>query len=330
MALAVIFLAAIIWIYSQLSSSFEEYVEERNFNEIELFAQTNPEDGASDEELSTWLKSVSEMIPGARSAYLEYDFDTFNFVASLGSQPLLDLFNANAATPAFIEATDSCYYLVPMRMNTTYQVDYSLDPDDTVSTVENSILYFIPIVDETGYQASGAIMIAVPEIAATGFESLLKTLLIMLSAAFIIISFIIMFTRDPMTGFLVLALFVIVALFVAFPLFEAVRLSFLVNGHLSFETWKACLSAGSMGFFETGNPDRDEFDSGRFPLCFPHREDKLQAEEADDDVGDHADDFSSVLALSFHHSSFRKQWTYYKAAAAPEYFNLWSWRPCNC
>lgn len=242
LALAVIFLAAIIWIYSQLSSSFEEYVEERNFNEIELFAQTNPEDGASDEELSTWLKSVSEMIPGARSAYLEYDFDTFNFVASLGSQPLLDLFNANAATPAFIEATDSCYYLVPMRMNTTYQVDYSLDPDDTVSTVENSILYFIPIVDETGYQASGAIMIAVPEIAATGFESLLKTLLIMLSAAFIIISFIIMFTRDPMTGFLVLALFVIVALFVAFPLFEAVRLSFLVNGHLSFETWKACLS----------------------------------------------------------------------------------------
>ena len=242
LALVVIFLAAIIWIYSQLSTSFEEYVEERNFNEIELFAQTNPEDGASDEELGTWLDSVSEMIPGARSAYLKYDFDTFNFVASLGSQPLLDLFNANASTPAFIEATDSCYYLVPMRMNTTYQVDYSLDPDDTVSTAENSILYFIPIVDETGYQASGAIMIAVPEIAATGFESLLRTLLVMLSAAFIIVSFIIMFTRDPMTGFLVLALFVIVALFVAFPLFEAVRLSFLVNGHLSFDTWKACLS----------------------------------------------------------------------------------------
>ena len=107
LALAVIFLAAIIWIYSQLSSSFEEYVEERNFNEIELFAQTNPEDGASDEELSTWLKSVSEMIPGARSAYLEYDFDTFNFVASLGSQPLLDLFNANAATPAPISLPTS-------------------------------------------------------------------------------------------------------------------------------------------------------------------------------------------------------------------------------
>ena len=96
LALAVIFLAAIIWIYSQLSSSFEEYVEERNFNEIELFARTNPEDGASDEELNAWLESVSEMIPGARSAYLKYDFDTFNFTIILNSRSLRPWFHQNA------------------------------------------------------------------------------------------------------------------------------------------------------------------------------------------------------------------------------------------
>ncbi len=242
LALVIIFTGSIFWIYSQLSSSFEEYVEERNFNEIELFAQTYPEDATSDEELSAWLDSVSEMIPGARSAYLNYDYETFLFSATLGSEPLITLYNQYKDTPDFINATDSCYYLVPMRMESMYSVDYSLDADDTVSEAENSILYFIPIVDETGYGASGAIMIAVPDIASTGFQSLLKTLLIMLSAAFIVISFIIMFTRDPITGFLVLGLFVIVALFVAYPLFEAVRLSFVVNGRLSLATWKTCLS----------------------------------------------------------------------------------------
>ncbi len=242
LALVIIFLAADIWIYSQLSTNFESYVEERNFNEIELFAQTSPEEGAGSEELNAWLESVSEMIPGARSAYLEYDFDTFTFNAALGSEPLINLYNANQNTNDFINATDSCYYLVPMRLDTMYPVDYSMDSDETVSTVENSLLYFIPIVAESGYEASGAVMIAVPDIASTGFESLLRTLLTGLGIAFVIVSFIIMFTRDPMTGFLVLGLFVIVALFVAYPLFEAVRLSFVVNGRLSLDTWKACLS----------------------------------------------------------------------------------------
>lgn len=242
LALVIIFLAAIFWIYSQLSTNFETYVEERNFNEIELFARTFPEEDVSDENISMWLDSVSDMIPGARAAYLGYDFYTFQFSASLGSQPLINLYNENQSTPDFINATDSCYYLVPMRLSTMYMVDYSLDSDETVSTRENSLLYFIPIVAESGYEASGALMIAVPDIASTGFESLLRTLLAMLSFAFIIVSFIIMFTRDPITGFLVLGLFVIVALFVAYPLFEAVRLSFVVNGRLSLDTWKACLS----------------------------------------------------------------------------------------
>ncbi len=238
LALIIIFLAAIFWIYSQLSSSFDSYVEERNFNEIELFAQTYPDEGASEE----WLDSVKEMIAGARSAYLEYDFTTFTFSATQGSESLIKLYNDNRNTREFRYAEDSIYYLVPMRMSNMYQVDYSLDSDSTVSSVENSRLYFIPIVDETGYQASGGLMIAVPDIASTGFESLLRTMLAGLGIAFVIVSFIIMFTRDPMTGFLVLALFVIVALFVAYPLFEAVRLSFVVSGSFSLATWKTCLS----------------------------------------------------------------------------------------
>lgn len=240
-ALLLIFCIADFWIYRKLSNDFSSYVDERNFNEIELFANTEPE-SESEEDLEQWLSEVSRMIPGARAAYLEYDFSSFEFVPSVGSDTVLSLFAVYRGTKEFASALESCYYLEPIRLSSLYESDYSLDGDDTVSSAVPSQIYFVPVIDDTGYQASGAIIISVPEIAATGFESLLRTLLLAAAVAFALISFILMFTRDPMTGFLVLGLFVIVGLFVAYPIFEAVRLSFVVDGHLSLETWKSCLS----------------------------------------------------------------------------------------
>ena len=129
-----------------------------------------------------------------------------------------------------------------MKLSVPYDVDYSLDPDDIADATEQSQIYFLPTADESGAYTLGAIVIAVPGIAATGYESLMRTLFIGASAIFLVIAFILLFTRDPMTGFLVLALFVIVGLFVAFPIFEAIRLSFIRNGTFTFEIWKNCLS----------------------------------------------------------------------------------------
>ena len=42
--IAILFSLAVFWIYNQLVTSFTEYVDERNFSEIELFARTAPED----------------------------------------------------------------------------------------------------------------------------------------------------------------------------------------------------------------------------------------------------------------------------------------------
>ena len=129
-----------------------------------------------------------------------------------------------------------------MKLSVPYDVDYSLDPDDIADATEQSQIYFLPTADESGAYTLGAIVIAVPGVAATGYESLVRTLFIGASAIFLVIAFILLFTRDPMTGFLVLALFVIVGLFVAFPIFEAIRLSFIRNGTFTFEIWKNCLS----------------------------------------------------------------------------------------
>ena len=239
--IAILFSLAVFWIYNQLVTSFTEYVDERNFSEIELFARTAPED-LNEDSANRWLSSVSEMIPGARSAYLTYDEELWDFAPMAGSEALLSLYESNKDTDAFRKAMDSCYYLEPMLMQQLYPIDFSAEPDDVVSGVSDSQLYFIPVADESGAFVIGTIIIAVPEAAVTGFENLLRVLLLGFALIFLIISAILLFTRDPMTGFLVLALFVIVGLFVAFPIFEAIRLSFIQEGRFSFAPWKRGLS----------------------------------------------------------------------------------------
>ena len=241
LVIALLFISAVLWIYHQLSVSFTEYADERNYREIELFADTAPSE--LDEDSATeWLATVSDMIPGARSAYLIYDEDLFDFVPLAGSPAILSLFESERESNAFVRALDSCYYLEPMVMSTLYTVDYSLDSDSLVSEAAPSQLYFIPVADESGAFTIGAIMIAVPDTAVSGYENLMRTLLIGATVLFLVIEFILMFTRDPMTGFLVLGLFIIVGLFVAFPIFEAIRLSFIRDGRFSLQTWKECLS----------------------------------------------------------------------------------------
>ena len=241
LVIALLFISAVLWIYHQLSVSFTEYADERNYREIELFADTAPSE--LDEDSATeWLATVSDMIPGARSAYLIYDEDLFDFVPLAGSPAILSLFESERESNAFVRALDSCYYLEPMVMSTLYNVDYSLDSDSLVSEAAPSQLYFIPVADESGAFTIGAIMIAVPDTAVSGYENLMRTLLIGATVLFLVIAFILMFTRDPMTGFLVLGLFIIVGLFVAFPIFEAIRLSFIRDGRFSLQTWKECLS----------------------------------------------------------------------------------------
>lgn len=238
---ALVFLAADFWLYQTLSSNFQAYAEERNFNEIELFARTAP-DEQDIQDYEQWVPTVKDIIPGARAMYFAYDESIFNFVPATGSQTVMALWNFYRNSTEFNKAMESLYYLEPMKLQRVYQADYSLDPDAISAERLGSQVFFVPIVDDTGYQASGAIMILVPDSAVSGFQSLLQTLLIGAAVFFLAVMMVIMFTRDPMTGFMVLGLFIIVLIFIAYPLFEAVRLSFLKDGRFSLQTWKECLS----------------------------------------------------------------------------------------
>lgn len=240
-AAALIFLLADFWMYSTLSSNFKGYEEQRNFNEIELFAQTVPEE-TTNLAYETWIPTVKDIIPGSRALYLAFDELTFDFVPLTGSQTTLALFEANKPNAEFQKALESVYYLEPMRLGSSYKADYSIDPDVHSFEVTDSQVYFVPVIDETGYQVSGAVMILVPTSTATGFNNLLRTLFIVAAVVFLGILLVITFTRDPMTGFMVLGLFAIVLVFIAYPLIEAVRLSFMKDGVFSLQTWKESLS----------------------------------------------------------------------------------------
>lgn len=238
---ALIFLLADFWMYSTLSSDFRAYEAERNFNEIELFAQTVP-DERTPQNFAQWVPTVKDIIPGARALYLTFDEQNFTFVAESGSETANALFQAYNSTPDFQKALESVYYLEPMKLEATYQADYRLDPDVNSADTIKSQIYFVPVVDETGYQISGAAMILVPSSTAAGYSNLLKTLFIAAAVVFLGILLVLTFTRDPLTGFMVLGLFGIVLVFIAYPLIEAIRLSFMKDGVFSLQTWKESLS----------------------------------------------------------------------------------------
>lgn len=241
--ISLVFCIAAWWIYHTLSTNFADYVEERNFNEIELFARTGPEEDEFTSELgASWLKTVGESIPGAEALYFEYNDAIFNYEPTFGSPVAKSLYSQYKNTQAYKTALDGLYYLEPTTLSSLYSAPFGLNETSTIEDATKSRVYFVPIVDSNGYEASGAVMIVVPNSATSGYASLLRTLMLGLAIVFIVVAFILMLTRDPMTGFMVLGLFVIVAIFVAYPLLEAVRLSFLVNGRFSLDNWKENLN----------------------------------------------------------------------------------------
>ncbi len=237
----VFFILIDLFIYNSLSTEFNSYAEERNDKEIELFVKTAPK--SSDPlVIDSWAKDVKNVVPGARLLFFNFNEETWNFDRIGGSPSVEKLWDSYKGSSQFDKAMESVSYQEPIKINGSYDIDYSLDGDNLVSSNYNSDIYFYPVLDDSGFQSRGATIIAVPNISSNGFQNLLKILLIGIAIIFITVSFILLFTRDPMTGFLVMGLFVIVGVFIAYPIFEAVRLSFIENGKFSLAIWKKTLS----------------------------------------------------------------------------------------
>lgn len=235
----ILFLIVDIWLFNQLSTSFMSYSENRDFKEIEMFARTVPDEFSLDT-YEAWLPTIEDVVPGSSALYLHYNEAAADFAPVAGAQPLWALWDIQKNSSEFRWAMESAYYLEPIMLNRTYRVGEAYASSATWSG--DSRIFFVPVTDESGFMAQGAVMIMAPDTATSGYLSLLRTLLIAVAVIFTGILFVIMFTRDPVTGFMVLGLFAIVLIFIAYPLLEAVRLSFIRDGHFSWKTWQETLS----------------------------------------------------------------------------------------
>ncbi|GAB1483596.1 iron ABC transporter permease [Treponema sp.] len=231
---ALVFIVADVWIISSLRGAFHRIMEDTRFKEITLFAKTAPQsmDLAPD-----WIASSVEVLPGSRALYLIVDADSGAFVYGAGDEALSTLISTEVENPDVVKGLDSAYYLEPFVSSKTF----SLSRSEEVKALQGR-LYFAPIPDASGYDVRGALVILSASTVAASYDNLLISLGLVAFVLFIAIYSVISFSRDPFMGFSILGLFLMVAVFVAYPLLEAVRLTFITDGHFSLATWKEVLS----------------------------------------------------------------------------------------
>ncbi len=216
------------WVFSTVKNSFRATVEENQEQMISLITDTAPQ---SEEKIDDWLSVTNNKyedfevmyiygVPGIDDLKLYYPEDS-----------LKDFYEKIKETQDYQTGLDNAYYLEKYFAENNYDYKNSM--------VE---LIFSPVVDESGYDINGVLVFLATENQYTNFANLMNIFMIGVFFIAFIVIFISNFFRDPVMGFVILALFIIVGIFVAYPLFEALRLTFLKDGKFSLETWKTILT----------------------------------------------------------------------------------------
>jgi iron(III) transport system permease protein len=210
--------------------SFRAYYKQNSLKEATLFARTVPEDPRYYDE---WISGLSEELEGGRALILSLDQD-FNFFPAAADPDAETIWNEHRDSEEFQRGLESVYYLLPYEIANPVRVSGS---------PQAMRVYLLPVPDESGFDISGAVLVAVPEGSAAQFEGLLRTLAIIAWLIFAVLLSVALLARDPITGYAVIFLFAVAIVFVAFPLFESFRLTFIEGGAFSLNIWKRTFSA---------------------------------------------------------------------------------------
>ena len=228
-AASLIFAAFDIWIYASLLGSYRKYESTNSLKEVSLFAKTVPADS---EDLDEWVAGLPSIIEGGKVLLLNLD-ENFNFYPVAGDALCRALWEAQKDSADFEEGLMSVYYLVPHSLKQSFKVPQlrALAGVDEASVLSSMKVHLLPIPDESGWDISGAVMMAVPENLA--FEKLLRNLFLLAWVIFTVLFAVAALARDPITGYAVIFLFGMALTFVAYPLIESVRLTFIQEGKIT-------------------------------------------------------------------------------------------------
>ena len=237
-AASLIFAACDIWICFSLLGSYRKYETANSLKEVTLFTKSIPAYHNIDE----WVASLPETIEGGKAFVLGLD-DNYEFFPLAGDLMARALWDANKDSEEFQKALESVYYLLPYAIPRSFKLSElrslpGLDPGSVRSSMR---VYLLPIPDESGYDITGAVLMAIPEGSALAFEKLLRNLSILAWVLFTVLFAVAVLARDPITGYSVIFLFGMAAAFVAYPLLESVRLTFIQGGSFTLSIWRDIL-----------------------------------------------------------------------------------------
>ena len=236
---ALVFAGGDIWIYTSLLASFRSYYETNSLKEMTLFARTAPEDPLY---YGDWLVSLAAEVEGAKGMILNLD-ENWNFFPAASDPAAQFIWDVYRNSEEFRRGLESVYYLLPYKVSKSIRTSELTGLDITDMPYASSYgVYLLPIPDASGYDITGAVLIAAPEGTAGQFERLLTVFAILAWVIFITLFAVAILARDPITGYAVIFLFGTAIAFIAYPLFEAVRLTFMEGGVFSLNIWKKTLS----------------------------------------------------------------------------------------
>ncbi|GHV82872.1 iron ABC transporter permease [Spirochaetia bacterium] len=240
---SLVFAGLDVWMSTAIAGSFRSYYEDTSLKALNLYAKTAPSDAADDG--SGWVEGLPDVVEGGFGMLFTVDEDD-NFLPANGDETAYAIWETQKDSEEFVNALDSVYYMVPYKVPS--KIKTSLLNLESGNDFPSSLnVYFLPVTDPSGFDVAGAALIAVPAGAGLAFEKLLLALAVIAWVLFTVILAIALLSRDPVTSYSVLVLFIITAAFVAYPLLEAVRLTFTgENGAFSLDTWKGAFAFESI------------------------------------------------------------------------------------
>ncbi len=227
--LSVAVFVALFWIFDTLKQSFYKITRDNQKRLVTVLSGAAPREAGLAE---SWIVAANKEFTDADIIYVD-GIPGWSELTVLAPDPeLKSFFDEYSGSADFKKGFESVYYLE----NYYSDLEYSFDR-------QRVSLVFSPLIDETGYDITGFLVFLLSAEGGKNYARLLDIFMIGAFAVFVIIYFISKFFRDPAMGYIILGLFIIVGIFVAYPLFEAVRLTFLMDGSFSMNTWVSILTS---------------------------------------------------------------------------------------
>ncbi len=223
------FASADFWVFSSIRSAFVGIVDRMRTNETDLFIKTAPSDASA---LPAWIENSAEILGGAQLAFVAPDGASGTYVLSSNLERVSEFWNVNRQDSEFVQGLDSAYYFE----------DYTTKKQFLFDGIKTSVT-FKPLINADGSDINGILLVMRTAGANSGFDRLLLIFSIGILIIFSIIWLVVVFARDRVSSFAIIAIAVFAFVFIAYPLFETVRLTVMKDGNLSLSVWKKALEA---------------------------------------------------------------------------------------